>query len=76
MKYKDLLISPPPSREEIHKAIKYDDWQELRISLKGVSTEAKLRALRAFLKKENNSRVARVVVHNYVNALKRGGLLR
>lgn len=75
MKYSDLLTSPTPTRAEIQKYVPNATWQKLRGSLHGISTQAKLKALRAF-KKAHNGRWVDVVVHNYITALKRGGLLK
>jgi hypothetical protein len=74
MKYKDLLANPPPSREEITTHIKQSTWQNFRPTLYGLSTREKLAALRKF-KASHKGRWVDVVVHNYINALKRGGLL-
>jgi len=60
------------SKPEIMSQIKNEKWQEFRKSLKGQSTETKLSRLHAFLA-ENPS--MKVVVDNYLNALRRGGQL-
>lgn len=51
------------------------DWQKLRASLKGKSLEEKYVQLAKWLRAHKNSRAAQVQVTNYINALKRGGLI-
>lgn len=77
------LILPPrlvPSRAEIAHAINWPAWQTLRISLHGTSLRHRFLCLRNFLHEQapisgNKERQARVVIHNYIGALKRGGLI-
>jgi hypothetical protein len=67
------------TREEIQEAIKCNEWQKLRLSLKGQSTESKLRILKVYLKEPNfccAPKRRRVQVHNYLNALSRGGIIQ
>jgi hypothetical protein len=55
------------------------EWQRFRLSLKGISTQAKIRQLN--IRRESNlvdsklSRRHQVQIDNYINALKRGGQL-
>ena len=57
------------------------EWQRFRLSLKGVSTQAKIRQLN--IRRESNldkasgklGRRHQVQIDNYINALKRGGQL-
>lgn len=55
-------------------------WQEFRLSLKGISTEAKLRKLNQYRANRlyatgELARRYEVQIDNYLNALKRGGQL-
>lgn len=65
--------------DEILKAVKNDAWQRFRMTLKGLSTESKLEALEGYVKRREDkgtyTRVERVRVDNYINALLRGGQL-
>lgn len=62
------------TRVEIQRAINNREWQELRTSLKGKSLREKLIELKKYyLEDKTEERYVRVV--NYINALKRGGLI-
>lgn len=63
------------TRTEIREAVRDEAWQKFRRSLKGLSTEEKLRKLRAW-KRAHPGRKAEVQVQNYINALKRGGQIK
>jgi hypothetical protein len=63
------------TRKEIMEAVKDSDWQEFRISLKGLPTKRKLERL-AVWKEDHKGRKAEVQVENYINALKRGGQIK
>lgn len=66
------------TRDEIMSAIKCDDWQTFRLSLKGQSTQAKLIRLEDWLKhgcSHCSVETRQVQVDNYINALLRGGQL-
>ena len=52
-----------------------EDWQKLRRELKGTTLEEKYRCLRDWLESHNHSRAAQVQVTNYINALRRAGLI-
>ena len=72
------LIHRSLRKEEISPnspAIKDDEWQMFRISLKGLSTSEKYERLLYWLKKHPTEQ-AKIQVTNYVNALKRGGLVK
>lgn len=59
-------------------AVDDENWQMFRKSLKGISTENKLDLLNArYLERWINggSHEEKVRIDNYINALKRGGLL-
>lgn len=65
---------------EIREAINDENWQRFRLSLKGLSTEAKLRRLDAYVSNREvtgrYNRVEQVRIDNYINALLRGGQLK
>lgn len=67
--------------EQIHEAVNCDIWQAFRVSLKGLSTDAKLAGLEAWLLANNytcdhcTGEIRQRQVDNYINALKRGGQL-
>jgi len=63
------------TRQEIIQYCSGEDWQELRRRLKGLSLEEKYIQLIEWIRSHKNSRAAQVQVTNYVNALKRGGLI-
>ncbi len=56
-------------------AIRDTEWQKFRKSLKGLSTEAKLRKLHTW-QQTHPGHKAKVQVQNYINALKRGGQIK
>jgi hypothetical protein len=64
------------SREEIREAVADPEWQRFRISLLGSSLQMKLCKLMVYLHTQGYTRPAQVRVANYINALKRGGLLK
>lgn len=72
------LIHRPLKKSEISpdsEAIKDPRWQLFRESLKGLSTEQKYKKLKEWLAQHPTER-AKIQVTNYVNALKRGGLVK
>jgi len=61
---------------EILRAVASNRWQNVRKSLKGLPTSQKLIALQMWLFEGQDPEEDRVIqVHNYINALKRGGQL-
>jgi hypothetical protein len=60
--------------KEIMNCVKYKNWQEFRESLKGLSTSVKLKKVKEWVKKKD-SKCAKIQATNYINALKRGGLV-
>ena len=59
----------------ILKAVNDDAWQRLRVSLKGVPLPQRYRRLMLWLIANEHSERAKVQVTNYVNALRRGGMV-
>ena len=55
------------------RVIKDEEWQAFRISLKGTTTEFKLKALDKWAKKSEDALIQAI---NYYNALKRGGQVK
>jgi len=84
----DHLIFGRYCQEQILPAINDSTWQMFRASIKGISTQEKLKALEEYIwdkaipvedsmyKKCLIPKVVAVRVTNYVNALKRGGQLK
>jgi hypothetical protein len=68
------------SADEVHLAVYnsqgWEEWQKFRVSLKGQTTQLKLARLYGWVHRpEGTSEMNRCRVDNYLNALKRGGLL-
>ena len=61
------------TRKEILEAVKDKQWQAIRLSLLGTSLEHKFKVLSEWHSK--GDRKSLVQVANYVNTLKRGGLI-
>jgi len=64
------------SMDIILKSVRDIPWQQVRVSMKGTSLEFKHTTLIAWLVKNNYSDQAKIQVTNYVNALRRGGLVK
>jgi hypothetical protein len=75
MMFSDVMEFGPITQEEITRCIKNEAWQTFRKSLKGLSTQEKMKRLRSW-KASHSGRCATVVVTNYINALKRGGQIK
>lgn len=74
----ELVI--PLTVEEISEAVVDEAWQRFRISLKGKALEVRYQRLVRWIGDHHwpgahQQRLARVQVANYVNALKRGGMI-
>lgn len=63
------------SRDEMLHAVKDAHWQNVRLSMKGMSTRQKLDILRLYLIQQKFRRAASIQVNNYLDALRRGGQL-
>jgi hypothetical protein len=67
------------STREILKAVRNENWQKFRESLKGLQTEEKLQRLLKYWSRTTHSlsenRMRKVRIWNYINALRRGGQL-
>lgn len=70
------LVSGKLKMDEILEAVDNDEWQELRKSLKGQPLTHRYEELETYLEKHNYSKKAKIRVTNYVNALKRGGMVK
>lgn len=64
------------TQQEILKYCQGVSWQALRRLLKGATLEEKFQKLKEWLSLHSNSRASQVQVTNYINALKRGGMIK
>lgn len=64
------------TKEEITKHVVDSNWQKLRLHLKGKDLGYKYFCLCNWLHDNKSSRSSQVQVTNYINALKRGGLVK
>lgn len=71
------------SPAEVQKAIHDEEWQRLRVSMKGMSTASKYVLLTTYLElkqrtvsDEHEMRMVKVRITNYVTALSRGGIIK
>lgn len=64
------------SQDEIKAAINLEGWQIFRLQLKGKSLEQKHEMMTALIEHYPNNRLTQVAVTNYINALKRSGLIK
>lgn len=64
------------TRSEITKYVTNPEWQKVRVSMLGASVDEKYETLKKWLHDNHNSRSAQVQVTNYINALKRGGVIK
>jgi hypothetical protein len=60
---------------DIQEVVKDPEWQKVREGLKGKSLEEKQLGLQSWMHRKRYSRASRIQVTNYVNALKRAGLI-
>ena len=67
------LVFGSYSAEEIAEAVKDEEWQAFRETLKGKSLEEKFKELVDWMKKHKQANKAKIQVTNYVNALARSG---
>jgi hypothetical protein len=70
------LIFGTYSPQQVVRAVNDSQWQDVRISMIGESEESKYNILLAHLVRQHYSGQAKIQVTNYVNALKRGGLIK
>lgn len=71
--FKDIY---PLTHEIIAKNVYVNDWQAIRKYMLGSSLTFKYNTLKNWLNFNSYSRQSKIQVHNYVNALKRGGLIK
>ncbi|HPS39827.1 MAG TPA: hypothetical protein PL124_10475 [Candidatus Cloacimonadota bacterium] len=69
------LHSGKLSWDQIEEAIQDPTWQYARKTMKGKPMTSKWRLCQDYLKIKSNGALAKVAVTNYVNALKRAGLV-
>lgn len=63
------------TQSDITRVIKDPAWQSTRLRMKGMSTDQKIGTCVHWLILRGFSRDSEVQVENYLNALRRGGLL-
>lgn len=71
------------SPEEVQEAVKDVQWQQIRLSMKGMLLEDKYKTLVAYLEfkqdmlvDEHELRMVHVRITNYITALSRGGIIK
>ena len=64
------------TKKEIDLYVKDAEWQEVRLSMKGTSLMYRWFQLFIWLVQKDSSRASQVQVTNYINALKRGGMIK
>lgn len=71
------------SPAEVQEAVRNTQWQQIRASMKGMTTEDKYKTLTAYLQfkqdmlvDEHEMRMVHVRITNYVTALSRGGIIK
>lgn len=71
------------SPEEVKEAVNNAQWQQIRASMRGMSTEDKYKTLTAYLRfkqdmlvSEHEMRMVEVRITNYITALSRGGIIK
>ncbi len=63
------------TQDEKRDAIKDEEWQQIRLNLKGSTTEMKLKVLKLYYDDYKDSRKVKIIIDNYLKALARGGQL-
>jgi hypothetical protein len=66
----------PITQDEIRGHVVDPTWQSLRIQMKYCALDIRFDTLKGWLALNKNSRASQVQVANYVNALKRGGMVK
>lgn len=64
------------SKDEIKAAINLEGWQSFRHQMKGKTLEEKYEMLSSLSSRFPNHRLVQVAITNYINALKRAGLIK
>lgn len=72
----NTLIFGTYSPQQVAWAVACDEWQQVRLSMLGQPLEVKYDTLMMWLDLKGYCERAKIQVTNYVNALKRGGLIR
>jgi hypothetical protein len=72
----DTLVLGSYNQEQIQKAVADSSWQDFRQYLWDLSLYNKYAALQTWLEDQGYSEKSKVQVTNFVNALKRGGLIK
>ncbi len=72
----NALIFGTYSPQQIAWAVNDSHWQDVRISMVGEPPDVKYDTLVMYLDLQRHSERAKIQVTNYINALKRGGLIK
>lgn len=75
MNWKELYAGKV-NRSEVQQAVQDEEWQALRVYMKGKSLWMKYILLRNWLEKNKHSSKSKLQVTNYITALSRGGLIQ
>ena len=76
MHWERLMLKEPLLRVEVTAAVKDPDWQKFRANLHGKTLPLRFLELDRWLWQNEYSREAYVQVTNYINALKRAGMIK
>jgi hypothetical protein len=63
-------------KREIELYVKDEEWQKVRLRMKNTSLTYRWIQLFVWLVQKESSRASQVQVTNYINALKRGGMVK
>lgn len=73
--WESLVMRPRTPRHMIMEAVREEGWYELRKTMKGTTMDERYDILMKWLEEHRFDERSRIQVSNYVNALKRAGML-
>ena len=73
--WEDFVMKPRIPRHMIVEAVREESWYELRKTMKGTTMDERYDMLMGWLEEHRFDERSRIQVSNYVNALKRAGML-
>lgn len=73
--WESFVMKPRTPRHMIMEAVREDAWYDLRKKMKGTSMDERYDLLMKWLEEHRFDERSRIQVSNYVNALKRAGML-
>lgn len=76
MRWGTLMLKEPLLRTEVATAVKDPEWQVFRESLHYLPLPKRYIELESWLWKQERSRKSFIQVTNYINALKRAGMIK